>query len=965
MDNLYRLLYLVTLICLKGCVIGNSSTAKDAIGYSYKVGEVQTVTLPNGLDVVMLTDPLIEHAEVALTVGIGYKDDPVGYSDLAHLIEHLIFRGSASESLEDFRRLVQIFGGEYRAVTKDSYTSYSFFVPHNELFESIDKFSKLFVERSFESSDVIAEMNIISEEDFYRHYILGEKTRLINAHIQNLDNTKSMGEYKIGEGLWTLPSRKVLQHVNAMYNTYYHAENMTLAIVSPYSKEKILHNLPIRFSRIYDYPESFDQTLEESSFYDKGGKKVYVNNPGGENSIRLAYRIDSNNKKKTLASLKHISNLISVPYDGGFFEVYGNNNWSKNINISFDTMYFDSAIMLYLDVTPTNAGWENREEIVYIIDRYFKFLREGNYDPKLVKILKKWESMSLGKSKFKAIELSLDYSPIHLMSKYDSGREFYNFEEKHYNAVLDRLILENANIIYSGDLGSGQESMKEEQIQFNIVNQENVFRSRGKRASDGFKLPTVADIETLVSHLSRKRYVGDNEEAPVSSDDGSYKLLSLHGYDVYLWSIQKNNIATTKSKGGVLELTWIFSVGGASAEEYVVADILSKISYYSIKDKISESGGKLTRESFRDKEIHISISPSGKSSLRISGIHSLNDIVVKALMDSIINIELSNEYYDAARRRVKEQYLSEVNEERPLGTIANNIFRTHALASGFSAFERQKALDAITLDLVREHHEKMISLSPIVGYTNMFILDNETDRSQKEDFEEADLIPDIYSSPFGMHDVKESIYFGCVNYPVSIYKNVLFSTENSPHVIASLKVLEPFLEAYFFSTFRRNRDYSYFVESSVEFEHGVTSLQFSIMSRSATSNVLYNDVELFKKGLLAYLNGIPEEQYDRVIARLVVSSREGGTTGPFYSELHNHGQGEALAESLRRLDKQSAINIFSSYTGLGRVDSSLKQNGTIAKQAFVHVVPKTKFPQFIATIPGYAREASREFPCTN
>src|SRR5689334_23000977 len=62
---------------------------------------VEHFKLPNGLEVVIEENHREPHVAVLVSYDIGTRDEPDGYSSLAHLVEHLTFR--RSRHLEDYR----------------------------------------------------------------------------------------------------------------------------------------------------------------------------------------------------------------------------------------------------------------------------------------------------------------------------------------------------------------------------------------------------------------------------------------------------------------------------------------------------------------------------------------------------------------------------------------------------------------------------------------------------------------------------------------------------------------------------------------------------------------------------------------------------------------------------------------------------------------------------------------------
>lgn len=62
-------------------------------------------TLPNGLDVLLAPDPTRAQVIVRMQYDAGLADDPDGYAHTAHLVEHLLFRGTRHTNGSVFERL--------------------------------------------------------------------------------------------------------------------------------------------------------------------------------------------------------------------------------------------------------------------------------------------------------------------------------------------------------------------------------------------------------------------------------------------------------------------------------------------------------------------------------------------------------------------------------------------------------------------------------------------------------------------------------------------------------------------------------------------------------------------------------------------------------------------------------------------------------------------------------------------
>ncbi len=87
-------------------------------------GETTETTLANGLQVVIREDHRAPVVVVEVAYKVGAVDEKDGKTGLAHMLEHLMFKGSAKIPSEEFSRIVAHYGGEDNAFTTDDYTAY-------------------------------------------------------------------------------------------------------------------------------------------------------------------------------------------------------------------------------------------------------------------------------------------------------------------------------------------------------------------------------------------------------------------------------------------------------------------------------------------------------------------------------------------------------------------------------------------------------------------------------------------------------------------------------------------------------------------------------------------------------------------------------------------------------------------------------------------------------------------------
>ena len=91
---------------------------------SAKVFEPETFTLKNGMQVVVINNPRAPVVTHMVWYKVGAADEPPGQSGIAHLLEHLMFKGTRKLKSGEFSKIVARNGGRENAFTGQDYTGY-------------------------------------------------------------------------------------------------------------------------------------------------------------------------------------------------------------------------------------------------------------------------------------------------------------------------------------------------------------------------------------------------------------------------------------------------------------------------------------------------------------------------------------------------------------------------------------------------------------------------------------------------------------------------------------------------------------------------------------------------------------------------------------------------------------------------------------------------------------------------
>lgn len=94
---------------------------------------VVRATLPNGLRVVIVPNPLGPVATIEVSYLVGAVDSPDGFPGMAHAQEHMMFRGHPGLSSDQFSAISAALGGDSNAGTSQVATGYHLTVPSDAL----------------------------------------------------------------------------------------------------------------------------------------------------------------------------------------------------------------------------------------------------------------------------------------------------------------------------------------------------------------------------------------------------------------------------------------------------------------------------------------------------------------------------------------------------------------------------------------------------------------------------------------------------------------------------------------------------------------------------------------------------------------------------------------------------------------------------------------------------------------
>lgn len=135
-----------------------------APGLQRQAAGVSEYRLPNGMTLLVKPDRRSPTAVHMLWLRVGSMDEVSGHTGLAHILEHMMFKGSERLAPGEFSRRVAALGGQENAFTSLDYTGFYQQVPVDKLTDVMALEADRFAHSQWPDEEFSRELEVVKEE---------------------------------------------------------------------------------------------------------------------------------------------------------------------------------------------------------------------------------------------------------------------------------------------------------------------------------------------------------------------------------------------------------------------------------------------------------------------------------------------------------------------------------------------------------------------------------------------------------------------------------------------------------------------------------------------------------------------------------------------------------------------------------------------------------------------------------
>jgi predicted Zn-dependent peptidase len=328
-------------------------------------------TLDSGERVVSERVSSVRSVSIGVWIGAGSRDEAPSQAGLSHLIEHLLFKGSARYSTVEIAQIFDGLGGELNAATAREYTVVYARVLDAHLETALDVMADMILQPKFDPEEMLSEREVVLEE-----IAMYEDTPQELVH--DLISEAIFGDHPLGRPV--IGTRAVIggaapEAVRSYHDRRYVGPNMVVAAAGNLEHEPLAHAVETRFAPLSRIPDAatgvrpvwVGESQPRSLFQRKDTEQFHIALGG--------LGVPRSDRRRFAASL--LDSMLGGSASSRLFQEIRERRGMAYSVYTYASQYADTGMVgVYLGTREDNLA-----ECIRIVADQFRLMGEGRFDP--------------------------------------------------------------------------------------------------------------------------------------------------------------------------------------------------------------------------------------------------------------------------------------------------------------------------------------------------------------------------------------------------------------------------------------------------------------------------------------------------------------------------------------------------------------------------------------------------------
>ena len=328
-----------------------------------------TKNLDNGLQIVAIPmDNNTNVVSVDVFYKVGSRNEVMGKSGIAHMLEHLNFKSTKNLKAGEFDEIVKGFGGVNNAGTSFDYTHYYIKTSSKNTEKSLELFSELMQNLTLNDEEFQPERDVVAEERRWRT----DNNPMGYLQFRVFNNTFIYHPYHWTPiGFMDDIKNWTIEDIKDFHSTYYQPQNAIVVVAGDIKKDDVFSYVEKHFKDIKNKKEipSSVHTIEPKQ---DGERRAIINKESNVQMLAMTYHIPNFEHEDQIA-LSALSQLLSSGKSSILQKVLVDEKRLANSVYAYNMELKDPGVFMFMAVANENVdALKIEKEILDIISKIQK-----------------------------------------------------------------------------------------------------------------------------------------------------------------------------------------------------------------------------------------------------------------------------------------------------------------------------------------------------------------------------------------------------------------------------------------------------------------------------------------------------------------------------------------------------------------------------------------------------------------